>query len=89
VSLVHAVIGRGRIWRISTRSQALLDYLEGGENIQEFLDDFPSVSREHLIAFIEEAGRALLSRVNLHLANQNAIETSTWSKPCIQSAARA
>jgi uncharacterized protein (DUF433 family) len=27
-------------------AQALLDYLEGGETIEEFLDDFPSVSRE-------------------------------------------
>ena len=43
-------------------AQALLDYLEGGETIEEFLDDFPSVSREQAIAFIEEAGRALLAR---------------------------
>ena len=41
--------------------QALLDYLEGGETIEEFLDDFPTVSREQAIAFIEEAGRALLA----------------------------
>ena len=41
-------------------AQALLDYLEGGETIAEFLDDFPSVSREQAIAFLEEAGRALL-----------------------------
>ena len=43
-------------------AQALLDYLEGGETIEEFLDDFPSVSREQVIAFLEEAGRALLAR---------------------------
>jgi uncharacterized protein (DUF433 family) len=43
--------------------QALLDYLEEGETIEEFLDDFPSVSREQVIAFIEEAGRALLARI--------------------------
>jgi hypothetical protein len=41
-------------------AQALLDYLEGGETIDEFLDDFPTVSREQVIAFLEEAGRALL-----------------------------
>lgn len=35
--------------------QALLDYIEGGETIAEFLDDFPSVSREQAIAFLEEA----------------------------------
>jgi uncharacterized protein (DUF433 family) len=44
-------------------AQALLDYLEGGETIEEFLDDFPSVSREQAIAFLEEAGRALLARI--------------------------
>lgn len=44
-------------------AQALLDYLEGGETIEEFLDDFPSVSREHAVAFLEEAGRALLATI--------------------------
>ena len=44
-------------------AQALLDYLEGGETLEEFLDDFPSVSREQAIAFLEEAGRALLASI--------------------------
>lgn len=44
-------------------AQALLDYLEGGETIDEFLDDFPTVSREQVIAFLEEAGRALLANI--------------------------
>jgi uncharacterized protein (DUF433 family) len=43
--------------------QALLDYLEGGETIEEFLDDFPSVKREQAVAFLEEAGRALLASI--------------------------
>jgi len=43
--------------------QALLDYLEGGETLDEFLDDFPSVSREQAVAFLEEAGRALLANI--------------------------
>ncbi len=43
--------------------QALLDYLEGGETIEEFLDDFPSVTREQAVAFLEEAGRALLASI--------------------------
>ena len=43
--------------------QALLDYLEGGETIEEFLDDFPSVSRVQAVAFLEEAGRALLASI--------------------------
>lgn len=41
----------------------LLDYLEGGDTLEEFLDDFPSVTREQAIAFLEEAGRALLARI--------------------------
>jgi uncharacterized protein (DUF433 family) len=50
---------------IGTRvpAQALLDYLEGGETLDEFLDDFPSVSREQAIAFLQEAGRVLLASI--------------------------
>ena len=32
----------------------LLDYLEGGESIEDFLEGFPSVSREQVITFLEE-----------------------------------
>jgi uncharacterized protein (DUF433 family) len=32
----------------------LLDYLEGGESIEDFLEGFPSVSREQVITFMEE-----------------------------------
>jgi uncharacterized protein (DUF433 family) len=32
----------------------LTDCLEGGANIDEFLDDFPSVKREQVIAFLED-----------------------------------
>ena len=35
--------------------QTLLDYLEAGESIDEFLEGFPSVTRERVIAFLEEA----------------------------------
>jgi len=35
-------------------AQALLDYLDGGQTIEEFLDDFPRVCREQAIAFLEE-----------------------------------
>jgi uncharacterized protein (DUF433 family) len=35
--------------------QTLLDYLEAGESIDDFLAGFPSVSRECVIAFLEEA----------------------------------
>ena len=41
--------------------QNLLDYLEGGETLDEFLDGFPGVSREQAIAFLEMAKDALLA----------------------------
>ncbi len=34
--------------------QTLLDYLEGGESIDDFLAGFPSVTRQQAIAFLEE-----------------------------------
>jgi len=39
--------------------QNLIDYLEGGYTLDEFLDDFPSVSREQAIQGLEEARRLL------------------------------
>jgi uncharacterized protein (DUF433 family) len=41
-------------------AQALIDYLEGGHPLDEFLDDFPSVTREQAIAALELARDALL-----------------------------
>jgi uncharacterized protein (DUF433 family) len=35
--------------------QTLFDYLEGGETIDDFLEGFPSVTREQVIAFLEAA----------------------------------
>jgi uncharacterized protein (DUF433 family) len=35
--------------------QTLLDYLEAGESIDDFLAGFPSVARAQVIAFLEEA----------------------------------
>ena len=35
--------------------QTLVDYLEGGESIDDFLEGFPSVTRRQVIAFLEEA----------------------------------
>ena len=43
--------------------QTLVDYLEGGYSLDEFLDNFPSVRREQVHAFLEQATEALLSRV--------------------------
>jgi uncharacterized protein (DUF433 family) len=40
--------------------QNLIDYLEGGESIEDFLDGFPSVKREQVIAVIEAAKLKIL-----------------------------
>ena len=42
--------------------QTLLDYLEAGDPLDEFLDDFPSVSREQAVAVLELAKEMLLAR---------------------------
>jgi uncharacterized protein (DUF433 family) len=36
--------------------ETFLDYLKAGESIDDFLDGFPTVTREQVIAFLEEAG---------------------------------
>lgn len=41
--------------------QTLLDYIEAGESIDEFLAGFPSVSREQVIAFLEQAKDQLVA----------------------------
>lgn len=42
--------------------QTLLDYLEAGQPLSEFLEDFPTVSKEQAIAALEQAKEALLAR---------------------------
>jgi len=39
----------------------LLDYLEGGESIEDSLEGFPSVTREQVITFLEETKARVLS----------------------------
>jgi uncharacterized protein (DUF433 family) len=41
--------------------QALMDYLEEGQPLTEFLTDFPTVTREQAIAALEEAKEAVLA----------------------------
>ena len=41
--------------------QTLIEYLEGGQSIDEFLAGFPTVSREQVIAFLEEAKARMLA----------------------------
>lgn len=48
--------------------QTLLDYLKAGESINDFLDGFPTVSREQVIALLEEAEKQLVGIVAYHEA---------------------
>ena len=41
--------------------QTLLDYLEAGDPLDEFLDGFPTVRREQAVTFLELAKDALLA----------------------------
>lgn len=42
--------------------QTLLDYLEAGDPLDEFLEDFPSVTRDQAVAVLELAKEMLLAR---------------------------
>jgi uncharacterized protein (DUF433 family) len=42
--------------------QTLMEYIEGGDSLDDFLADFPSVSREHALAVLELAKSALLDK---------------------------
>jgi uncharacterized protein (DUF433 family) len=42
--------------------QTLLDYLKSGQPLSEFLEDFPTVSKDQAVAALEEAKEALFAR---------------------------
>ena len=44
--------------------QTLLDYIEAGETIDDFLEGFPSVTRSQVIAFLEEAKERVIESVS-------------------------
>ena len=41
--------------------QTLIEYLEAGHPLDQFLDDFPAVTRDHAVAVLELAKQALLT----------------------------
>ena len=43
--------------------QALLDYLRGGQTLDEFLDDFPTVTRDAAVSALELAKSLLVSKL--------------------------
>jgi uncharacterized protein (DUF433 family) len=61
ISRSHDVMGGAAVFH-GTRVpvQTLLDYLEAGESIDDFLEGFPSVSRAQVITFLEEAKDRLI-----------------------------
>lgn len=59
VSVIHSdpgILGGATVF-VGTRVpvRTLLDYLEAGRPLAEFLDDFPTVTRSHAIAVLEQA----------------------------------
>ncbi|HYM07016.1 MAG TPA: DUF433 domain-containing protein [Terriglobales bacterium] len=45
--------------------QTLMDYLEVGHPLADFLNDFPTVTREKALAALDQAGQALLANARL------------------------
>lgn len=67
-SVIHSdpeILGGTPVF-IGTRvpAQTLVDYLEGGHPLDEFLEDFPTVTREQAVAALEEAKGLLIAHAN-------------------------
>ncbi|MEX2173085.1 MAG: DUF433 domain-containing protein [Pirellulaceae bacterium] len=64
-SVVHSdpdILGGAPVF-VGTRVpfRALIDYLEGGRPLAEFLEDFPTVPREQAVAALQLAAQALVA----------------------------
>ena len=46
--------------------QTLFDYMEGGDDLNEFLNDYPSVSKETVIEVLEMAKKIMTTEKMLH-----------------------
>ena len=46
--------------------QTLFDYIEGGDDLNEFLDDYPTVAKEAAIEVLEMAKKSLTTEKMLH-----------------------
>lgn len=59
-----AILGGEPVFR-GTRVpfKALTDYLEGGDTLDEFLEQYPSVTREAAVASLEEARYSLMAHL--------------------------
>jgi uncharacterized protein (DUF433 family) len=45
--------------------RALLDYIEGGETLDQFLNQYPTVSRRQAVSFLEESAKAVMEKMLL------------------------
>jgi uncharacterized protein (DUF433 family) len=45
--------------------RALLDYFEGGDTLDEFLEQYPTVSRKQAVGFLEESANAVVGKTLL------------------------
>ncbi len=61
----HPEIVSGEPVFVGTRvpARTLIEWLAGGSNLDEFLDNFSSVTREQAVGFLEQACGAFLSTV--------------------------
>jgi uncharacterized protein (DUF433 family) len=46
--------------------QTLFDYIEGGDSLNEFLDDYPSVKKENVIEVLEMAKKSMTTEKYLN-----------------------
>ncbi len=53
-------------WGTRVPIQSLFDYIEGGETIEEFLENFPTVSKEQAVEVLHLAGKAIISDKIMH-----------------------
>jgi uncharacterized protein (DUF433 family) len=61
----HPEIVSGEPVFVGTRvpARTLVEWLTGGHTLDEFLENFPSVTHDQAVAFLEQAAEALISRV--------------------------
>lgn len=48
--------------------QTLIDYITTGDTIETFLEDFPTVSREQVVRFLETAGQFMITQADENTA---------------------
>jgi len=44
--------------------QTMIDYVEAGESIDDFLEGFPTVKREQVVGFLDEAKERIIALVS-------------------------